>query len=129
VFKPDNVDFLLCSKRCLLERYGEIITQIRTRLRTAAATTMLSCGKTEKIFKKVAERTEDVFCTTEAPETGTFNTCMTVEIIQSALLRVAQHIIGLGSFLEFFLRLLVIRITVRMILQGKLAIGLFDFLL
>ena len=51
-----------------------------------------------------------------------------VLIVSGAFLRVAQGLVSLAEFLEFFLGGLVARIFVRMIFYGELAVGFFDFL-
>ena len=54
---------------------------------------------------------------------------MAVLVISGAFLRVAQRLVSLAQFLEFFLGGLVARIFVRMKFHRELAIGFFDFLL
>ena len=51
-----------------------------------------------------------------------------VLIVGRAFLRVAQGLVGLADFLEFFLGGFVARIFVRMKFDGQLAVSLFDFL-
>ena len=84
--------------------------------------------------KDVAKHREDVVhvhrCAAEAVETAaTHRTGKSELVILLTLLRIVQHIIGLGSFFELFLGLLVTRVTVRVILDGYLSISLLDFLL
>ncbi len=53
---------------------------------------------------------------------------MTVTVVDLALLRIAQHGIGLRGFLEPYGRLLVAGIAIRMILHGQYAVGFFQVL-
>src|SRR5580692_5522975 len=54
---------------------------------------------------------------------------MTVAVVGGTLVRVFQHLVSLGDFLECLLGFLVAGIFVRVMLDGLLAIGLFQFLL
>jgi hypothetical protein len=54
---------------------------------------------------------------------------MAVTVVGRALLRVLQHLVGLGDFLEHLLRLLVAGVLVRVVLDRLLAVGLFELLL
>ena len=51
---------------------------------------------------------------------------MTKTVIAGALVGVAQNVIGLGRALEILFCLRIIGIVVRVILEGKLAVCLFD---
>ena len=53
---------------------------------------------------------------------------MTEAIVCGSLVRIAEHLVGLRSLLEFLLSLLVARITVRMMFQSHLSIGPLDLL-
>jgi len=54
---------------------------------------------------------------------------VTVLVIPASLVRIAQNFVGFGSFLEFLFSFLVAGVPVRMMLHGKLAIGLLDLIL
>lgn len=54
---------------------------------------------------------------------------MTKSIVSRPLVRILQHLIGMGDLLEHLLRLLVARILVRVILHRLLAIRLLEILL
>ena len=55
-----------------------------------------------------------------------FQAGMAVTVVELAFLRIAQHLVGLGGFLELGLRLGIADVAIRMILHGQLAIGLFE---
>ena len=54
---------------------------------------------------------------------------MAIPVVPLPLLLVGQHVVRLGRLLELLLGLGIIRIPVRMILHGFLAVRLFDLLL
>jgi hypothetical protein len=49
-----------------------------------------------------------------------------VLVVGGALLRVGEDLVGFLGLLELLLRLGVVRIAVRMVLHGQLAVGLLD---
>jgi hypothetical protein len=49
-----------------------------------------------------------------------------VLVVGGALLRVGQDLVGFLGFLELLLGLGIVRIAVRMVLHGQLAVGLLD---
>ena len=51
---------------------------------------------------------------------------MAETVIGRAIVVIAQHLIGLGDFLEFMLGLGITRIAIRVILHRQLAIGFFE---
>ena len=53
---------------------------------------------------------------------------MTITVVGRALLLVAQDFVGFFDFLELFFRFFAVRIAVRMVLHGQLAVGLFQFI-
>ena len=50
-------------------------------------------------------------------------------VVGGALLRVLEHLVGLGDLFEHLLRLFIARVFVRMVLNRFLAVGLFQLLL
>ena len=52
---------------------------------------------------------------------------MTIAVVRGLLLRVGEHLVGLLGLLEFLFGILVVRIAVRVVLHGQLAVGLLDF--
>src|SRR4051812_45044834 len=49
-------------------------------------------------------------------------------VILCSFLRVAQHFVRFVYFLEFFIRILIIWVQIRVVFPGKLAISLLNFL-
>ncbi len=116
---------------------GELDTnsEIRsTTLTTLLTTTAGSSAKTSEATEFLGKTTQDIveIHTTGAVESTGASTRetlwphrMTVLVIHLAFFLVAQHIVRLGRFLEFFLSGLVAWITVGVILEGKLSVCLF----
>ena len=48
---------------------------------------------------------------------------VTVAIVGGALLRIAQHAIGFGRFLEFLFGVVIVGIAIRMVFHGQLSVG------
>ena len=53
-------------------------------------------------------------------------TCMTEPVIACAFICIAEHFVCFSRFFKFFFGFFVIRITIRMIFQRHLSVGLFD---
>ena len=53
---------------------------------------------------------------------------MTIAVVGRALVRIAQHLVGLAGLLELLFRRMIARIAVRMILERQLAIGALQLL-
>ena len=100
-------------------------------LSTAKTTEATEAATTSK---DITEHREDVVHreATTAKATEATHTLRTVEaklIILLTFLRIVQHIISLGSLLEFLLGFLITRVTVGVIFDGYLSIGLLDIIL
>ena len=54
---------------------------------------------------------------------------MTILVVSRALLPVGKDFVGFLDFLEVFFRLGIVRIAVRMVFHGQLAVGLFDLVI
>ena len=92
-------------------------------------------AKSSTSAKNVAEHRENVVhreasSTAESSE-ATFHVGAVESelIVLLALLLVAQHAIGFGSFFEFLLGLFVARIAVWVIFDGNLSVSLLDFVI
>ena len=57
------------------------------------------------------------------------NAGMTVLIISRAFLAVRENFVGLFGFLEVFFSFRVVRVAVRVMFHGQLAVGLLDFVI
>ena len=78
----------------------------------------------EQVAEDVAEGGEDVVDVGEVVGAAwPFNAGVAVAVVAGPLVRVAEHLEGLGRLLEPLDRLLVARILVGVILHGQLAIG------
>ena len=79
--------------------------------------------------KDVAEKFEGIMKTAAGHAAARSKGLVTETVIGLAFLRIGKDFVGLADLLEFFLRLFVALVFVRMVLQGEFAVGLFDFLL
>src|SRR5581483_3938523 len=117
------------SEHRLVELEGEIFAQIGAALRATAAATAASSSeqiaKAEEVAKDVAEILKN-----GRIKAGSTGCCrhprMAKTIVAGALFLVCQNGISLAAFLEFLLRIRIVRIAVRMELHGELAIGALD---
>ena len=126
-----NGDARLGAEECFLELERQIFAKIRAALHAAAtpATTATPehVAETKELSEDIAEILE--YCGIEAgARTRTAaQSSMSVAIVGGALVRVGEHGISLADFLEFFFRVRIIGIAVRMVLQGELAISALQF--
>ncbi len=98
---------------------------MRTRRRPAAAEQVAE----EALAEDIAEGLEDVAHVAEVRRLAALKPRESEAVVLRPLLRVAEHLEGLGRLLELDDRLVVARIAVGVILQRQLAIGLGDLLL
>jgi hypothetical protein len=100
-----------------------------TTLATTAATKKASENIVSENISKIAENIIHVHAlpTTKSGATAV-HSGMAIPIILGTFFLVAEYLIGLSSFLEFFLSGLVARISVRMELHGHLAVGFLDLI-
>ena len=106
------------------------IAQIRAAV-VAAATASTTTAKDipEHISEYIAEAGAGAGTSVEATAAHVgINTGMTVLVIGGLFLFVGKHFVSFGGFLEFRLRLFVVRVTVGMIFHGQLTIGFFNIL-
>ena len=134
-----DLDFLFNTSIDLLQGQFHLDTDIGTTAHTfalaaATATKTREAGKTasrktgETTSEQITETFKDgiqVKINIIASASSPAHARMTELIVTGFLVRIAQHIVGLGRLLELFLRLLVARITVGMVLHGFLSVGLF----
>ena len=88
-------------------------------------------AKSAYVAEYVAEVGEYVFHCHAAAESASGSTAyarMAELVVALPFLRVAQHLVGFGGFLELFFRRLVARVLVRVVLNGFFAVGFLDFL-
>jgi hypothetical protein len=122
-----NVGFR--AEHCLFEFQRDIFPQIGSALRPAApaGTTAEKIAKAEKVAKDLADVLEDRGI--KPARSATTHSGMSEAVVRRSLVCVGQDRVGFAAFLEFFFRIGVIRIAIRMKLQRQLAIGAFNLLI
>jgi len=113
-----NTNFDFSATHCIFKAQGQGITQVCTALNMTPATAATAKNITENITKDITEALRT--CTTALST----NTGMAKLIISVALFRITKDFIGLVGFLEKRFRLIITRITIRMMLHGNTTIGL-----
>ena len=101
-----------------LEIHLQVVTQVRPGLGALPAAPLRAEYVAEDTIENIAEAAESLGIRSagRCADTG-----MAELIVSSPFLLVAQDIVGFLRFLEFLLRLLVIRIAVRMVLHCQAA--------
>jgi hypothetical protein len=129
-FISTDSDLRFRSKNRFLEFQSDVLAQIGPTLRAtaAASTSTENVAEPEQITKNISEVLEDARIKSSASACGA-DSGMAIPVIHAALFSVGQNSVGLAGFFEFFFRVRVVRIPVRMVLQGQLAIGALDFLI
>lgn len=118
----------------LLERQAHLQPQVRSTIARglASATTASEASEAAMAAEDVAKHGEDVVhreAARAAKRTAASEAARGVEaklVVLLALLRVVEHVVGLGGLLEFLLGRRVARVAVGVILDGELAVGLLD---
>lgn len=110
-----------------LNTQSQISAPILRPLMSSATTKAAEATETTVTTEDVSERTEDVIhgeSATTKTTTEASARCIKAElIILLTLLRVVQHVIGLGSLLKFLLGFLIARITIWMVFDGQTPVG------
>jgi hypothetical protein len=123
-----NDNLSLSAEDGLFKFQSDVLAQIGPTLCPAAASTASAenVPETEEIAEDVAEVLE--YAWVKAGGTTSTNGGVAVAVIGRALFAVSEDCVGLAALLELFLRVGIVGIPVRMILQRELAIGALDFL-
>src|SRR5207253_7226143 len=100
-----------------LEAQLEVVAQVGAAAGAPAAPPE-KVAEAEEVAQDVAEVGED-----RRVEAGAAQAGVAVGVVAAALLRVAEHAVGLRGLLEALLGLLVARVAVRVVLERHLAIG------
>ena len=112
----------------LLERDFQVVAQVGALHGTGTACAA-GGSKAEKVAEDIAEVGEDVFVAGKARTAhAALHAGMTEAVIAGALFGVAQHVIGLGGFLELLFGFGITGVVVGMVAHGQLAVGFFDLL-
>src|SRR5262249_34596214 len=138
-----DADLLLHARRDLLERERQADLQVvaaprprappAARAAAAAAEQVVERALAAEVAHERAQRVGQVEAGVEATAAAAKAAARAAAglrvaelVVARALLRVVQHLVRLGGFLELGLGLLVARVAVRMPLHGELAVGLLD---
>ena len=124
-------DALLHSESSFFELDGQVFAQIRAALNPAAPASAASqnVAEAKELAEDFAQVLERRPLETRARTGRSAHSGMTVAVIERALLRISQHGVGFGNFLEAFFRVRIIRIPIGMVLHGKLAISALQLLI
>ncbi len=121
--KPRNAKLFVLASRRILERDLQIVAQVRAALDASSA-----CVRARRRTYPRSRRCRKCLRYSKSPGSNPPcsrpNALMTETVVGRPLLRIGQDRIGLGRFLEFVLRLRVVRIFVRMVLDRQAAIRL-----
>jgi hypothetical protein len=119
------------SENGFLESQSHVEEQVVTGAGgcTGAGSSASPKTKRKEILKNISKGAEYVLESPNTAEPGASQPFVTVGVINATLLGVSQNFIGFGGFLELLLRLLVSRISIRVVLESELAIGLLHLLL
>src|SRR5690606_31181466 len=123
-----DADRLLGAARGFFQRDLEVVAQVGAAIdvRAPAAT---AAGAAKQVAEDVAEGIGEAAL--EALRAGAcahrrVDAGVAVAVVGGFLLRVGEHLVGLLGLLEFLFRVLAVRIAVRVVLHGQLAVGLLD---
>jgi hypothetical protein len=120
-----DLDFLFRALGRLPETYAHVVAQIHAGAGARAAS---PGAETEEITEYIAKSPEYILGGTEILKAVPAYTFMTELVIPGSLFRITQDLVGLGRFLESGFGFRIIRIAIRMIFHGQLAVGLFQLL-
>jgi hypothetical protein len=129
-FKTRHLNIGAEAAHGIFESDFEVVTQILSTLRAIAALARSAAehiGEAENIAQDVAKIGEPRAVESAARRRG--NTLVPEAIISRALLRITQHAIRFGGFLEPFLRAVIAGIAIRMVLQSELPVRRFERLI
>jgi|HubBroStandDraft_5_1064220.scaffolds.fasta_scaffold09271_4 hypothetical protein len=113
-----------------LEFQGDVLAQVRTALGAGAPARSPSekIAKTEEVSENLAEVIKDGGIDASRPPYST-DARMTKPVIGGSLVRIRQNGVRFAALLEPVFRVGIVRIAVRVKLQGQLAVGALDLLL
>jgi hypothetical protein len=125
---PGDLNPLLGPKSGLLKADIEMIAKVSSPVRTGASSRRPSAKKlAENISEDILKAGGEIKPFSEGASVSEGR--MPELVVLSPLLGIGQDLVSLRDFLKLFLRLLVSRISVRVILQRQLPVSLFDLLL
>jgi hypothetical protein len=120
----------LGSEYRFLEFQGDVLAQIGSALSTAAASAASSTSKKitkpEEVAKNIAEILKNAGIKTGGSRRRAAYASVPESIIEPALLLIGQNRVGFAALLKFLLRIRIVGIAVRVILQRELAVRALD---
>src|SRR6185437_4873473 len=124
-FKPANFDLGLGAEDSVFEVDGQVEAKVISPLLARGA--LGSAAHVEHFAEEIAENVTKIDAHSSAKRTAgkaalTTNAGMAEAIVGSALVRVAQHLVGLARLLESFIGRVVSRVAIGMVLERLLAI-------
>src|SRR5581483_3738274 len=117
-FVTPYVDFSFFAENRFFKFQSDVFAEVGTALGTAATTPACTkeIAKTEKVAKDLAEILEH--CGIETGRSRSAYAGVPKAIVGGALIGIGKNGVSLTAFLEFLLRIRVVGIAVRMVLQG-----------
>jgi hypothetical protein len=130
-FVAANVDLRLGSEDRLLEVQIDVLAEIGAALRTAALSTSAAehFADVEEVAKDIAEILEGRRIEAACSTCGVSNSGMAETVVKRTLLTVSENGVGFTAFFKFFFRVRIVGISIRMKLQGELAVRALDLLI
>jgi hypothetical protein len=126
-----NLDLGLHARCGLFQADGQVVAQVNPPggAPARAARAAEDVAESEQVTEDILEVREDGGGEIWRPARGAADGRVAVAVVHGALLRVGQHAVGLGDFLEFLLSLfLAFGVTVGMVLHGEATVGALDLL-
>ncbi len=129
-FQCRNADGLLGAASGFLQRDLEVVAQVGASIDIRAASTPSAASKdvAKDISEGIGKAVEALAASTAAAH-GRVDASMAVAVVGGALVGIGQDLIGFLGLLELVLSVLAVRVAVRMIFHGQLAVGLFQLVL
>src|SRR5579872_290333 len=119
-------DLRLRAKKCFFKFQSQVFAQIGSALHaiaTAAAPAPSAehVAKSKELTEDVAEVLKDCRIKSRTLRRAA-QTCVAIAVVNRSFFRVGEYRIGLADFLKLLFRVRIVRISVRMILQGQFPI-------
>jgi len=130
-FHRRDADLGLGAEGGLFEGDLNVVAQVRTTIDVRPSAACAAAKNfVENSAKGVGESATAAKTAKAAAHAGLrINPGVAVLVVGSAFLRIGEDFVGFLRFLEVLFRLGIVRIAVRMVLHGQLAVGLLDFIL
>jgi hypothetical protein len=126
VDEPRQLQRLLAALGRLAQRDGQLLLQVVALLHPLPAAAPLPAAEPEAAAEEVGELRQDVLDAREPLEPGLARPGVPIAVVELALLRVGEHLVGLRQLLEALLGVFVSRVAIGMVLHRKPAVRLLD---